>query len=137
MNLINIESLIFRWPWTRRRCLLLVEDNSSDAQLFAMAASECGWKCAIATSAEMADGYLHSRKYPIVVVDMRLPGQPGWDFVAQIIEQYPEPFLVAMAGSAFDLSYMPTGIFSSFITKPGPGQTYGPALRRLFKQARV
>lgn len=109
----------------------------SDAALIQDAARECGWELDIANSAEMGEGFLHARRYPVVLVDMRLPGMPGWDLVSHIIQEYPDSFVVAMAGEPSDLANMPRGIFSSFIIKPDIGQSYAPALRRLFKQARL
>jgi CheY-like chemotaxis protein len=137
MTLFNIQLPNIPWLSRRRHCLLLVEDNAIDAALIRDAVQELGWELDIAGSAEMAEGFLHSRKYPVILVDMRLPGMPGWTLVAGIIQQYPESFVVAMPGEPADLAHMPRGIFCSFLIKPDIGQSYGPALRRLFRQAKL
>jgi CheY-like chemotaxis protein len=137
MTLFNIQLPEWAWPLRRKKCLLLVEDNTADVALIQDAAQELGWLLDIAGSAEMADGYLHSRKYPVILVDMRLPGMQGWTLITGIIQSYPESFVVAMPGEPSDLSHMPRGIFCSFLIKPDMGQSYGPALRRLFKQAKL
>lgn len=137
MTLFNIQLPEWVWPCRNRKCLLLVEDSSADAALIQDAAQELGWSMDIAGSAEMAEGFLHSKKYPVILVDMRLPGIPGWTLVGRIIQNYTESFVVAMPGEPADLAHMPRGIFCSFLIKPDIGQSYGPALRRLFKQAKL
>lgn len=137
MTLFNIQ--LPNWPWVAKRpkCLLLVEDNASDAFLIQAALKHLKWGCDIANSAEMAEGLLFSTLYQVALVDMRLPGKPGWTLLSEIIQMHPKVFTVAMAGEPSDLAHLPHGVFGSFIIKPDPGQTYEPALRRMFEQARL
>src|SRR5687767_7659134 len=138
MTLFNIQLPAWVWPVAKKpKCLLLVEDSASDVAQIQDEVRELGWNLDIAGSAEMANGYLHARKYPIILVDMRLPGMPGWTLVSIIVQKYPDSLVVAMPGEPSDLANMPRGIFCSVLIKPAVGHGYGPALRRLFQQVRL
>lgn len=124
------------WP-RKRKCLLLVEDSIGDRVFIEDAWTELGWDCDVANTAEMGEGFIHLKKYPLVLVDMRLPRKQGWEFLIESINLYPHSFYAALAGEPHDLADMPRGFSVYTITKPDEASKYVAMFKRLLKDARL
>jgi DNA-binding response OmpR family regulator len=61
--------------------LLVVEDESKLAYSLERGLTEAGFNVALASSAEIAHRALKGSRYDLMVLDLRLPGQDGLDFL--------------------------------------------------------
>lgn len=102
-----------------RLTVLIVEDNADDARLLYYWLAELGLKAEIAASGEVAAGLVKHTFYPVVFVDMRLPGMPGEVFLQILSADSPSARSVVVCGEARDLERLPKSQFlSGVIIKP-------------------
>lgn len=66
------------------KSVLIVEDNAATAELLARLISRRGFKTTVASTAEEATGVLNTERPNCILLDLRLPGLSGTDFLAQL-----------------------------------------------------
>jgi len=111
-----LRYITFRKP--KRGVFLIVEDDPRDAELLEYRVKKRGWKCEIATSGEVAAGLVKHTFYPVVFVDMRLPGMSGAALVRVLSREAPNTNIVVVCGEPQDLSNIPDGQFVCVMRKP-------------------
>lgn len=68
----------------REHLVLIVEDDSSSAELMRLQLENMGYKVVTAASAEIAFDIL-SKEFPdLIILDILLPGMDGWEFLERI-----------------------------------------------------
>lgn len=103
----------------RTPTFLVVEDDAQHARLLEVIIGRLGYKASIATSAEMALGMIELSRYPLVFVDMRLPGKiKGWDLVKELCDASPRTHTVIVLTDPGDLTYVPQSLYFGIIIKP-------------------
>lgn len=113
-------------PWQkllkrRRRCLLIVDDNESDAGFLEALIKNVGFDSESVTTAEAALALVRRRpqKYPVAFVDMRLPLMTGWDLISKLLQESPQLHIVVVCGILDDLAHIdPAGIYFGVLPKP-------------------
>ena len=86
-----------------RVTVLLVDDESSIRRLLAAKLSKEGYRCLQAESADVAAQCLAASPVDAVILDIRMPGKAGTEFLAEIKARYPD-VVVVMATAVTDTS---------------------------------
>jgi DNA-binding NtrC family response regulator len=111
--------------------VLIVEDNPADADLLQTKLRKAGWESEIVASGHAAAGLVKHVRYPIVFVDMRLPGMPGQALLRILSRDAPSTNIVIVCGEPSDLVDVPSGMFLSFIKKPAELEALEEMMKRL------
>ncbi len=125
---------IARWFTGRkptRGTVLIVEDDPLDAELLQIKLRKTGWRSEVVRSGEAAAGVVKHVHYPIVFVDMRMPGMPGKALLRILSRDAPNTNVVIVCGEPGDLADVPTGMFLSFIKKPAELEAIEDMMKRL------
>src|ERR1051325_9661408 len=112
LKLLPALCKVLRWVTRQqphRGTFLVVEDDRHDAAILERVLAKRGWKCEIARSAEVAQGMVAHRFYPVAFVDLRLPGMSGSALLQFLSEATPDTHLVVCCGEPSDLKGMPEG----------------------------
>lgn len=107
-------------PSSRRRSLLLVEDDLELASLVRGALQEAGSEVAHAHSARFAHRLLHSRPWDLVVLDLQLPDGDGRELCSELrscSSTMPVLMLTARASEADRITGLELGA-DDYLTKP-------------------
>src|SRR5690349_10245933 len=127
---MSIDTLFDLWPvvckvlrWLTRRKpkavnVLIVDDDPNDAELLQVTLRKRGWTAEIASSGEVAAGLVRHTFYPIIFVDMRLPGLSGEALLRILSRDSPNASAVVVCGETSDLADIPPSRFISVIRKP-------------------
>lgn len=97
---------LFDWLWLKRkkkRRILIVEDNPSDAELLLFCLRQHGYEATVAETAEAARALIARNSLSIIFVDMRLTYMNGWELVSIIWKYSPKSLVVVVAGMMDDL----------------------------------
>jgi DNA-binding response OmpR family regulator len=100
--------------------LLVVEDESKLAYSLERGLTEAGFNVALASSAEIAHRALKGSRYDLMVLDLRLPGQDGLDFLRDLRQAgVAIPVLILTARDSMDemVNGLDTG-GDDYLTKP-------------------
>jgi len=100
---------LFRRKKPNRGVALVVEDDPQDALLLHLELRRAGFECEIAETAELARGFILHTFYPLVFVDLRLPGMSGEAFLRLLQVESPESKAVIICGDPTDLRTFPAG----------------------------
>lgn len=70
--------------------ILLVEDDIDSQTVITQISNHLEYSIDVAGSAEEAEAYLneHGQDYDLVIIDLRLPGQNGWQLLNSIKENH-------------------------------------------------
>lgn len=98
--------------------MLIAEDNGDDAYYLGRLLTQAGQRFDIVDSAGSAMALLSQKHYPVLFLDMRLPGMQGWDFINKLAEQFPRTHVIAVCGELHDLEHIEAGIYFGAIRKP-------------------
>ncbi len=140
MNLVAIAELLPGickvWRWVSRRKpkalpFLIVEDNPDDAETLRLVLRKRGIECEIATSGEMARGLVKHSRYPLILLDMRLPEMSGEALVRCFSADLPSAGIVVVCGEPSDLATMPASRFICLIRKPATLEAIEEMLSRI------
>lgn len=100
--------------------ILYVDDEENNLNSF-KAAFRREYDVTVAISANEAKELLKSQHFEIIITDQRMPGITGVDFLASIIEDYPEPIRMLLTGYAdiqAVIDAINKGQIFQYITKP-------------------
>ena len=123
---------VIGWFLRRRKriCLLVVEDNPTDAELTEAKIHKLGWACDVVSSAEGAFPLLQEKQHPVVLLDLRLPYESGAHLAGRILKRFPDTHVVIMAGDGSDAARVLCGMYFGLILKP----VTPDALRDIFRK---
>lgn len=116
--------------------VLLVEDEHRLSEMLQRALREMGYHAAGVASAEQAMRLMQQRAYPVVIIDLNLPGAGGLDLLRSIREQWPDTQAVILTGFG-DLNAARQAIHLDvvdFLTKPCALGDLEIALARAFRR---
>ena len=100
--------------------ILVVDDDLANRTLITKALKRKGFVCSSAAGAVEARGLLDSRRYALVITDMRMWGEEGLDLIRYVTEEYPETAAMMVSGQndrELEQKALRAGA-SSFIRKP-------------------
>ena len=86
-----------------REMVLVVDDEVNIRRLLAAKLSMEGYRCLQAENADMAAKCLSANAVDAVILDIRMPGKPGTEFLAEIKAKYPD-IVVVMATAVTETS---------------------------------
>src|ERR1700733_4133874 len=78
--------------------LTIVEDEAYVLDVLTRAARGWNFDCRTATSAEAAVTLLQERPTPVVVTDLRMPGNGGAWLIREIQRRWPETLVIVVTG---------------------------------------
>lgn len=112
---VNSEKLEHK---KQKRTILVVDDEESIRVLFSRSFKEddvytCG-------SAEEAFQIMDGLQFDVMMIDIGLPGMDGCSFCADIRDNYPNAFILAMTGYAdkYEFSACQSAGFNGYFAKP-------------------
>lgn len=123
-----------RGPLDQR--VLLVEDESRLRDMLLRALREMGMEPAGAESAEQAMRVMEQRAYPVLIIDLNLPGAGGLDLLRAVRERWPGVQAIILTGFG-DLDAAREAIrldVADFLTKPCSLGDLEIALGRTFRR---
>lgn len=104
--------------------ILYVDDEVSNLNMF-KASFRMHYNITLAKSAEDGKKVLSEQDIHIIITDQRMPNETGVEFLASIVEQYPEPIRMLLTGYA-DIEAVIDAINKSkiyhYISKPWEDQ---------------
>lgn len=100
--------------------ILYVDDEESNLRIFQTAFKRL-YNVTIASSAEDAVPLLKEKEFHLIITDQKMPKVTGVEFLAQILDEHPEPVRMVLTGFS-DVSAIidaiNTGKVYKYITKP-------------------
>lgn len=100
------------------RRILLVEDNLQDIELIVRYFRECGQTLLVAKNAEAAKVWIERNNLGLILLDMNLPGQKGWELMEIIWESAPHLHVVVVCTLIEDVLNIRHPEFFSIRLKP-------------------
>ncbi|QSX37788.1 response regulator transcription factor [Shewanella sedimentimangrovi] len=99
--------------------ILLIEDDKALAELIATFLETEGFRVVLAGSAEAAMPLLSAQEFDLIICDIMLPGQDGFDFYPTLtrLTQAPVIFMTALAESQDEIRGLELGAVD-YISKP-------------------
>lgn len=104
--------------WRHKRCILVVEDNPSDATYTELMVQKLGWECDVVSSAEAAYPLLISKRHSVVLLDIRLPYESGPHLAGRIKRTAPWVHVELIPSQLDDLRGIPASIHFGLTLKP-------------------
>ena len=100
--------------------ILVVDDEEQIRDVYSKAFSRAGYAVRTAESAEEALNILGNEQFPVMFLDLNLPGMNGVDLCRKISEDSPQtvPYAVTGYGSLFELSACKDAGFEDCFSKP-------------------
>jgi len=100
--------------------ILVVDDEEQIRDVYSKAFSKAGYTVRTAESAEEALDILEDEQFPVMFLDLNLPGMNGVDLCRKIREDSPQavPYAVTGYGSLFELSACKDAGFEDYFSKP-------------------
>lgn len=86
-----------------RKHLLIVDDNSDNAEMFALALRQAGFQCSVALSARDALAAAEREQFDLVLSDIGMPEMNGYELAASLrrMPAYLRTPLIAFTGFSF------------------------------------
>jgi CheY-like chemotaxis protein len=112
---VNSEKLEHK---KQKRTILVVDDDESIRVLFSRSFKDDDvYTC---ESAEEAFQILDGLQFDVMMIDIRLPGMDGCSFCADIRDNYPDAFILAMTCYAdkFEFAECKSAGFDGYFAKP-------------------
>ena len=99
--------------------ILLVDDDSSVLLTLSIALKRCGYDVTVAGTGQQALDYIESRKFDVMISDIRMPGISGLELAA-IVQNMENPPRIILTSAHYDpsLSPNPAQIAEVFMQKP-------------------
>jgi DNA-binding NtrC family response regulator len=118
-----------------RRTLLVVDDDANVADFLRESLIERGYDVETHTSPEEALGQIVSKRFDLVITDLRMPGMAGTDILAAILSRRPDQLVLLMtAFGSIDLAVAAVRAGAcDFIAKPFKVEALAFAIERAFR----
>jgi len=118
--------------------ILVVDDEAPIRKLFHTALEQKGYTMASAASAEQALELMETRDFPVMFLDLSLPGMNGIDLCRHVLKKKPETIVYAVTGfaSTYKSSECLKAGFRAYFTKPVSLLTLFDAAQEAFDQLR-
>jgi CheY-like chemotaxis protein len=102
------------------RNVLIVDDDNMIIDVFKKGFNKAGYTVRRATSAEEALAILDKEKYPVMLLDLKLPKMSGVELCKLIRDKYPLSILFAVTGYAtqYEFSACRRAGFDDYFIKP-------------------
>jgi CheY-like chemotaxis protein len=118
--------------------LLLVEDDSAEAEALSLVLAAEGYTVARAADGEQALDYLAQRPAPdLIMLDMIMPGMDGWHFLHEH-KRHPQlarlPVLVMTATPAIGREWAEDHGCAGWLSKPAPAEQLLDEIERCLKK---
>lgn len=116
--------------------ILIVEDNPANAQLVMDLLQGWGYTYKDVNTAEAAIESLESEHFDVLLLDMVLPGKPGYELIPKIKKISSEIYIVVMTGQddpVLERKVRDLGV-DDYLHKPFPIKSLQNSLRRLAPQ---
>jgi DNA-binding NtrC family response regulator len=86
--------------------VLVIDDGQDIREVMAAALQEAGYSVEQAADGEKGVECQRARPADVVITDIRMPNQNGYDMIAWLREQYPQVKVIAMTGGASSDMYL-------------------------------
>lgn len=99
--------------------ILLVDDDSSVLLTLSIALKRCGYDVTVAGTGQQALDYIESRKFDVMISDIRMPGMSGLELAA-LVQNHENPPRIILTSAHYDSSLTPNSaqIAEAFMQKP-------------------
>jgi len=100
--------------------ILIVDDDVDIRHIFKEIFCECGYSVTTAEDAEKTLEILKHEQFPVMFLDLKLPGMNGVELCREIKKNNPSAVIYAVTGyiSVFELSDCLEAGFDNYFTKP-------------------
>jgi putative nucleotidyltransferase with HDIG domain len=78
--------------------VLVVDDDKATRKLLALTVQKSGHACSQAENAKEARSHLDKDHYDLMLCDIRMPGENGWDFSKKVLTDYPDTAVILVTG---------------------------------------
>jgi two-component system NtrC family response regulator len=85
---------------TDKISILAVDDDANIQGVLERRLTRAGYHCVTASSADQAAQLLQGEAFALVLLDIRMPGKSGMEFLPEIIDRYPQTGVVMVTGVA-------------------------------------
>lgn len=99
-----------REPENHALHVLMIEDDHSIADMYRLQLEHDGYKVTVATTAEVGFKMLTADAPDVVLLDLLLPDQSGFDLLATLKERFPEPPPVVILSNYGEPSMIDRGL---------------------------
>ncbi len=104
-----------------RRTALIVDDEKIIQYILTLSLEEIGYDCVAAGSGDEALSHMASRRFHVVLLDIRMPGRNGYEVLKAVRSGYPDTCVI-MIGALEDPD-LATRVFTTlgaaaFLAKP-------------------
>jgi len=89
---------------TDKISILAVDDEADIREVLERSLGRAGYQCVTAASAEQAAQLLQGGAFALVLLDIKMPGKSGMEFLPELIDQYPHTAVVMLTGVADPLT---------------------------------
>lgn len=120
----------------KKNKILIVDDEDPIRNLFHTALAQKGYDVASASSADQALDIIKKQAFPVMFLDLNLPGMNGIELCRNVLKLHPETIAYAVTGYASSQKSsecMEAG-FASYFTKPVSLLTLFKAAQDAFKK---
>lgn len=118
--------------------ILAVDDDESVCQLVSHLLSRAGWDTDSAQDGDAALAKIAARRPDLVLLDVRMPGLGGLDFLRRLREQPEPPAVVALTGLTDFATFaaLVRAGAAAYLTKPFEGRELVDVCERVFRSLR-
>ena len=78
--------------------ILIVDDEEAIRKLLARLLGAHGYECVTAESVAVARRHLHAEAFALLLSDVNMPGESGFDFAHEVHLDYPDTAVVLVTG---------------------------------------
>ncbi len=79
--------------------ILIIEDEEGIAESMGLLFEDFGWSYQVAGSGEEAIAVLNKKRFNLAIVDLRLPGMDGIDFILNTYHKFTDLIYILFTGS--------------------------------------
>ena len=116
------------WFWGRSKqkridqahTILIVEDNSDDAELLSFCLKKHGLKGTITDTALGAIALIERNNIAIAFIDLRLKFMPGWELIPIIRRRSPHTLIVVICGHISDIENIHEDVWPLIVMSKPP-----------------
>jgi response regulator RpfG family c-di-GMP phosphodiesterase len=78
--------------------ILVVDDDQATRKLLSLTVQKSGHACSQAENAREARGHLDKDHFDLILCDIRMPGENGWDFTKTVLSDFPDTAVILVTG---------------------------------------